>query len=132
MKYCICTAHAQLCTAFCKPVHEEIVWWTIRPNGPACFLGPRARTQSATEATSVMRSHRGPITESPVIGGGRASPKPPANGGALRILLTQTGHQVARLSDAAMRRIERCRRVRASDWARRRATLADLASPRDP
>jgi hypothetical protein len=79
-----------------------------------------------------MRSHRDPITESPVIGGGRASRRPPANGGALRIHLTQTGHQVARLSDAAMRRIERRWRVRAGDWALRRGTLADLASPRDP
>jgi DNA-binding MarR family transcriptional regulator len=48
---------------------------------------------------------------------------------AKRIHLTQTGHQVARVSDAAMRRIERRWRVRAGDWARLRATLADLARP---
>jgi len=52
--------------------------------------------------------------------------------GARTDSVTQTGHQVARLSDAAMRRIERRWRVRAGDWALLRATLADLASPRDP
>jgi DNA-binding MarR family transcriptional regulator len=51
---------------------------------------------------------------------------------AKRIHLTQTGHQVAQLSDAAMRRIERRWRVHAGDWPRLRATLADLASVRGP
>jgi DNA-binding MarR family transcriptional regulator len=51
---------------------------------------------------------------------------------AKRIQLTQAGRQVAQRSDAAMRRIERRWRVRAGDWARLRAKLADLASTREP
>jgi DNA-binding MarR family transcriptional regulator len=50
---------------------------------------------------------------------------------AKRIQLTQAGREVARLSDAAMRRIERRWRDRAGEWARLRGTLADLASIAD-